>query len=212
MYTLYYAPGAASLCIHWMLIELGVPFDTVAVDFAKKAQKDPEYLKLNPSGVVPTLIVDGAPRFETGALLLLLAERHPEAKLAPAAGEGAHADMLQWLFYFANQLQPAFRLWFYPEEAAGAHNVMASQAESRKRIEAVWDRVDAHLADGRAFMLGDTMSIVDFHATMLTRWSRNMPKPATAWPHIGAYVKRMRARPALIEVHKREGLKDWINN
>jgi glutathione S-transferase len=60
-------------------------------------------------------------------------------------------------------------------------------------------------------MLGPKLAALDFLATMLTRWSRNMPKPATAWPQLAAYISRMRAMPSLREVHKREGLTDWIN-
>ena len=59
MLTLYYAPGTASLCVHHFLIELGLEHRLELVDFASKAQKSAEYLKLNPRGVVPTLVVDG---------------------------------------------------------------------------------------------------------------------------------------------------------
>ena len=47
---------------------------------------------------------------------------------------------------------------------------------------------------------------------ILARWSRNMPRPAAAWPHVKAYLDRMRARPGLREVHAREGLTDWIDD
>ena len=67
-YTLYGAPGTASMCVHWMLIELGVPFEFIALDFEKKAQKDPAYLRINPSGQVPALIVDGKAHAEAAAL------------------------------------------------------------------------------------------------------------------------------------------------
>jgi glutathione S-transferase len=209
-YTLYYAPGAASLAAHWMLIELGVPFETFAVDLKSNQQKSPAYLALNASGVVPTLIVDGEPQSEIAALLMLLAERHPEAKLAPAPGSTGRADYLRWMVYLANTLQPAFRLWFYPEEGAGPDNVEAAQAQARPRIEAVWDRVEATLSDGRPYLLGERLSAADFLLTMLARWSRNMPKPATKWPHIAAYVARMKAMASLQEVHRREELTDWI--
>ena len=59
MYTLYYSPGTASLVVHWLLIELELPHELRLVDFDSKQQKSPEYLKLNPSGVVPTLVVEG---------------------------------------------------------------------------------------------------------------------------------------------------------
>ena len=57
MHTLYYSPGAASMVVHWLLIELGVPHELQLVDTSTGAQKAPEYLALNPNGVLPTLVV-----------------------------------------------------------------------------------------------------------------------------------------------------------
>jgi len=60
-------------------------------------------------------------------------------------------------------------------------------------------------------MIGEALTTVDLLATMLMRWSRNMPRPATAWPNIAGYLAAVRARPALREVHAREGLTVWID-
>jgi glutathione S-transferase len=210
MYTLYYSPGTASLAVHWMLIELGAEFDTVAIDFETEDQKSAAFLAINPSGHVPALIVDGTPRAEVAALLMLLAERHPLAGLAPAPGDAARPGYLQWMVYLANTLQPAFRAWFYADEPAGAEHKAAAQRQAKQKIEAAWDRFDARLSDGRAYLLGDALTAPDFLLTMLARWSRNMPRPATDWPHLKAYIDRMRSRPSLREVHVRERLEDWI--
>jgi glutathione S-transferase len=209
-YTLYTAPGAAGLAAHWMLIEMGVPFEVKQIDLDAGEQKKPEYLKLNPSGMVPTMIVDGEPQAEIAALLMLLAERHPEAKLAPLPNTPGRAAYLRWMVYLANTLQPAFRMWFYADGDGGPEFSGFLKTMARERIEAVWDRVEATLADGRPYLLGDRISAADFLLTMLTRWSRNMPKPATEWPRLGAYIKRMKAMPSLQETHRREGLTEWI--
>jgi glutathione S-transferase len=210
MYTLYYAPSTAALAVHWMLIELGAPFELELVDLAAKAQKSDAYLAMNPSGHVPAMIVDGRPQAEAAALLMLLAERHPEAGLAPAPGGNERADYLQWMFYFANTMQPAFRAWFYPEEPAGPENVDAARRHARGKLEPAFARLDRHFGDGRAYVLGQRLSAADFMFTMLCRWSRDMPRPATDWPHLRPYIDRMRAMPSLREVHAREGLTDWI--
>lgn len=207
-YTLYWSPATASMAVHWMLIELGVPHELVRLDLEGKQHKTAEYLKLNPNGVVPTLVVDGSPRYECAALVMMLAERHPEAGFSPALGTPARADYLMWTVHLANTLQPAYRAWFYPDEPAGAAYQDAAKAVARTRIEATWDRVEVHLAD-RAYMTGDTVSALDFYATMLMRWSRNMPKPATTWPAIARYVARMKARPSFRALYEREGLTDW---
>ena len=206
MYRLYASPATASLVVHWMLLELGAPFEIEMLDFDSRDQKSPDYLRLNPGGVVPTLIVDGQPVTETGAILMLLAERHPEAGFAPPVGSPERAAWLQEMIWLANSLMPHFRLWFYDGDLPGVDRE-ALQA----RIEAAWDRMDA-LLSGRRFVVGDQLTTADLQLTMLARWSRNMPRPATHWPHVAAYIQRMRARPALREVHAREGVTDWIND
>jgi len=208
MYTLYYKPATASQCVHWMLIELRVPFTLELVD--TDAPRSPEYLRLNPTGQVPTLIVDGAPCVESAALLMLLAERHAEAGFAPAVGSPERAAYLEHMVYLANSLLPAFRNVFYPEDFAGPEHLDDTLQRARARVEAAWARIDERLSDGRAFLLGDQMRSPDFLLTMLTRWSRNQPRPATDWPHLRAYVTRMKQRPGLREVHAREGLTEWI--
>ena len=208
---LYYSPGSASLSVHWMLLQMGVPFEARRLDLDSGEQRSPDYLKLNPAGRVPTLMIDGVPHHESVALLMLLAERHPEFALAPKPGEAARADWLELMVYFANMLLPPMRDWFYADkdgDPAGAESV---RALARSRLEAVWQTLDQRLSDGRAYLLGDRLSTADFQGTMLMRWSRNMPRPATSWPHIAAYVERMRAMPSFLELNRREGLTEWLN-
>jgi glutathione S-transferase len=208
-YLLFYSPGTASLAVHWMLIELGLAFEAERVDI--KAERSAAYLKLNPSGRVPTLVVDGAPVSESAALLMLLAERHPEGGFAPAVGSPARAGWMEAMLLLANGLSPAMRDWFYADKDGDPAGAEAVQALAGRRIEGVFERLVSMLADGRPYLVGEALTTVDFLATMLMRWSRNMERPATGWPNLGPYVTRMRARPAFIEVCRREGLTEWIN-
>ena len=207
--TLYYAPGAASFLVHWLLIDLDAPHALHLVDTAARAQKSPEYLALNPNGVVPTLVVDGRPHYEAAALAMLLAERHPDAGLAPAFDDPRRADYLQWMFNLANMVQPLFRQWWYPGEPAGEANADAIRAHCAPRIEAEWQRIDDHLAANGPHLLGEGLSVADFYLVMLMRWSRNMPKPATEWPYLAMFVASMKARPSFKTLYAREGLSEW---
>lgn len=208
-YVLYFSPGAASLCVHWLLIDTGLPHELRRLDLAAREHKSPEYLALNPNGVVPTLLVDGQPVYECAALLLLIADRHPELALRPDRGSRAEALYLQWTLHLANTLQPAFRTWFYPHEAAGEAVAEDAKTLARARIEAAFDRLDAHLAAHGPYVCGASITAADFLATMLLRWSRNMPRPATTWPALGAYAQRMKARPSFRVLYEREGLTEW---
>ncbi len=209
MYTLYYAPGAASLAVHWMLIELDVSHRLRKMDLEAGEHRQPEYLKLNPNGYVPTLIVDGAPLFECAALLMLLTERHPEAGLAPPTASPQRGLYLTWMFHLSNTLQAAYRDWFYPDQLAGPACALAVKAGARAKIESCFDRIEAQLSSGGSCLVGDRIGAADFLATMLMRWSRNMPKPATEWVTLANYVARMKALPSFKTVYAREGLTEW---
>ncbi|MEO7851975.1 MAG: glutathione S-transferase family protein [Rubrivivax sp.] len=209
MYILYYAPGAASMVVHWLLLELDVPHELRPVDTSAGEQKRPEYLALNPNGVVPTLLIDGAPMFEAAAILLYLADTHHDAGLAPAPGDPQRRDYYQWVLHLANAVQPLFRLWWYPHEAAGAEHAQIVQALIAPRIEAAWDRLDAHLAAHGPYLLGNRLSVADLYLTMLLRWSRNMPRPATDWPQLAALAQRLKAWPSFKLLYQREGLSEW---
>ena len=210
MYTLYYSPGTASMVVHLALLEAGVPHELVAVDLKARQQDDAHYRRLNPQGRVPTLIVDGHPVFESAALLMLVAERHPESGLAPAIGSPERAAWLQWIVYLANTLMPAFRLWFYPQDATGEdEHPVAVRAVIQKRIEAAFDLLDAHLAAHGPYLLGERFSGADLLLVMLMRWSRNMPRPATGWPALKRAADLVRARPSWRKLYEVEGLTEW---
>ena len=209
MHELYYAPGAASLVVHWVLIETGAPHRLVLVDTSAGAQKRPEYLALNPNGVVPTLVIDGTPYHEAAALIMHLGDAWPAAGLAPPPGDPRRIAYTQWMFNLANMVQPLFRQWWYPHEPPGAEHADTVRACVAPRIEAQWDRIDAHLAAHGPHLLGESLSIADFYLVMLMRWSRNMPRPATEWPHLAALAARLKARPSFAALYAAEGLTEW---
>jgi glutathione S-transferase len=202
-------PGAASFAVHWMLIESGALFETVRIDAEKRDHKTPEYLRLNPNGMVPLLVVEGRPMYEAAAIALLLAERHPAMNWAPSVGDPCRETYLQWMLHLANTVQPAFRRWYYPDEAAGAEHIDAVQARARIALEAAFDRLDDHLQRHGPYFCGDYPTAVDYHAVMLARWSRNLPKTALAWPALARLVTLMTARPSFAAVCAAEDLSGW---
>jgi glutathione S-transferase len=197
------------MVVHLALLEIGAPHRLELVDFERDAQHSPEYLRLNPRGQVPTLLIDGQPYFESAALLMVLAERHPEARLAPPPGSALRADYFQWIVFFANALGPAYRQWFYPPDLGSEEHPPFVREALRQKIEGAWSLVDAHLAAHGPHMLGADFSAVDLLALMYMRWSRNMPRPVTAWPALKPYADRLRARASWARLYKIEGLTEW---
>ena len=140
---------------------------------------------------------------------MLLAERHPEKHLAPMPGALSRPAFLQWMLHFANVVQPAFRIWFNPQKFVDAGDASGAKDIARRLIESEWERFDAHIAAHGPFVLGEEFSVADIYATLLMRWSRNMPKPATSWPALAALVARVKARPSWRQLYAIEGLTEW---
>lgn len=207
--TLYGSPSTAALVVHWLLLELQIEHELVLLDFDKREHKDAAYLALNPAGLVPTLSIDGLVLTEAAAIALHLADRHPEAALLPAPGTADRAEAYRWMFWCANTVQPAYRAWFYPQEMAGPEHVDATRQRARERLEGAWQHLAEHLSTRGPYVLGESLSVVDFMLVMLMRWSRNMPTPSDTWPALKAYADRLKARPAFAEVYRREGITDW---
>jgi glutathione S-transferase len=209
VYTLYYSPGTASMVVHLALLEIGAPYRLEKIDFDGIASRSPDYLRLNPLGRVPTLVVDGTAYFESAALLMLLAERHPEANLAPPVGSPQRAAWFQWIVFFANTMASTFRAWFYPGDLGADEYLPPLRDALRQQIERGWSIVDAHLAANGPYMLGAEFSAVDLLATMYMRWSRNMPRTALEWPALRVLADRVRARPSWGRLYEIEALEEW---
>lgn len=112
---LYYAPDNASLCVRLLLEHLEVPYDTSLVDRRDAGQKSPDYLALNPNGLIPTLVTPTGPMFETGAILLWIADQNP-GSVFPAPHDANRAKALTWLFWMSNTLHPCLRHIFYTDQ------------------------------------------------------------------------------------------------
>ena len=210
MYTLYYSPGTASLVVHLALLETGAEYRLRAVDLDAGEQRSAAYLALNPTGVVPTLLIDGKSYYEAAACLMTLADRHPQAGLAPTPDSLHRAAWNQWIMHLANTVQPAFRMWFYPHEIGETEAIQAiAKSVAARRIGAAWSRIDAHLTAGGPYLLGAQRSAADLMLLMLMRWSRNMPKPATQWPALARFAALMKASPSWKRLYEVEGLTEW---
>lgn len=206
---LYYFPGNASLAPHILLEEMGVPFELVLVDRDQKAEKSPEYLKLNPAGVIPTLADDYAVICETAAILLHLADKFPDKGWIPPLQSAARAQCYRWLAYLTNTVQAEFLHFYYPDRHGGDDSAsqQATKQRAEKRLGDMFDLLDNALGQsGGPFMLGAQHSVADIFLFMMCRWSRYMANPARTRPHLGKFMAMMVARPAVATVLTREQL------
>jgi glutathione S-transferase len=215
MIQLHYFPSTASMAPHILLEELGVPFELVHVDRMRDAHKRPEYLALNPNGLIPVLIHDGLVLYESAAVCLHLADTHAASALAPALGTSQRAEFYKWLMWLTNTLQSNLLQYFYPERyltAAYTQAVPGVKEAAEARIGPMLDQLDAQVTrSGGPWLLGAQYTAADPYALMLCRWTRNFTQPARARHALGAYLQRMLERPAVQRAFATEQLpKPWV--
>ncbi|HEY1393105.1 MAG TPA: glutathione S-transferase [Methylibium sp.] len=210
---LHYYPSNASMAPHMLLEELGLRYELVLVDRTVGAHKSPEYLKLNPNGLIPVLEDGGLVLYETAAICLHLVDSHPHAGLAPALGTPQRAHFYKWLMWLTNTLQASLSVYFYPERWADGDDAIAQvRAHAETRIVGLLQQLDAELArHGGPWLLGEDYSALDPYALMLCRWTRGFEKPARSLPALGPYLQRVLARPAIRRAFEQERLPlPWI--
>lgn len=211
MITLHYLPGAASFAVHGLLHEIGLPFTLQLVDRANDGHKSPAYLKLNPNGLIPVMVDGDLVMYETAAILLHLADAHPSAGLAPALGSPERAHYYKWMLWLSNTVQATLIHYFYPErlvDDGNADGAAQVKTHAEAKVVACLAQIDTLLAGhGGPWLLGARYSAADPLAFMLCRWTRNFKsRPARDFEHIGPYLQRMLARPALQRVFETEQL------
>jgi glutathione S-transferase len=120
--VLYTHPMSRGRIAHWMLEELGQPYEVVWLDYGT-SMKAPEYLAINPMGKVPALVDGDAVVTEVAAICAYLADRFPEAKLAPPHGDRARAAYYRWMFFAAGPVEQSVVAkalgWQVPEGKSG---------------------------------------------------------------------------------------------
>ena len=205
MIELYYAPSTAAMVPHILLEEIGVPYRRVLVDRAAGAHKQPDYLKLNPNGLIPVLVDGEHVLYETAAIAAHLCDMHPAAGLAPAVGSWERALFYQWLIWLTNTLQASLIVYFYPERWLRQVNAGGSaevKAQAEMKIGLLLDMLDAELArHGGPWFGGARHSALDPYVFTLCRWTRNFKtSPARERPLLGPYLQRMLGRPAVQRV------------
>ena len=220
MIELHYYPSTASMAPHILLCELGVPFDLLLVDRTQNAQKMTAHLKLNPNGLIPVLTDGDLVLYEAAAICLHLCDTHPAAGLAPSVGTPERAHFYKWLMWLTNTLQSTLIIYFYPDRwmsAGNAAGALALRAHAEAKVGLLLDQLDAELTRQSAthaqpWLLGAHYSAVDIYTMMLCRWTRNFASvPARSRPHLGPYLQRVLARPAVVQAMLAEGLaQPWV--
>jgi len=199
---LYYGPGACSLSPHIVLRELSLPFELEKVDTkAGRTEKGTDYRTVNPKGAVPTLELDDGQRLTEGpAIVQYLADRKPEAGLAPAAGTMERYRLQEWLNYITSELHKRFGALFSPKMQP------EWKAMVRDQLGGQLDFV-ARSLEGKQYLLGSGPTVADFYLFVILSWGRFVEIDIGRWPVLKEYWKRIAARPSVQAALQAEGLK-----
>jgi glutathione S-transferase len=191
--TLYFAPGTRATRIAFLLEELGVPWDKVTLDLAKREQKTADYLKLNPNGVVPTLKDGETVIFESVAIALHLADRFADKGLAPPPDSPLRGRYLSWMVWSMTTLEP-------PIGEVYVERLKPAEQQSATVIAAALERfrASAQVLEGELtgpYLLGDTLSAADVMVGCVLAFAE-MLGMLDGHQRLRDYVGRITARPA----------------
>ncbi|NGO54891.1 glutathione S-transferase family protein [Allomesorhizobium camelthorni] len=183
MYKLYTRPNTGSFVVEAALALAGVPFDQI--DVPKSDPPDQAFLDISPLNQVPVLILpDGSSMTESAAICILLAERHPQAGLAPAVNSPGRADFLRWMIFMSSVIYSADRRFYhtdrYTADPSGMEAVKKAAVSEMDRGFAI---LDAAL-EGQDWLVGDRLSLADIYLVMLVAWHPQVEKVPSSWPNI----------------------------
>lgn len=204
---LYYSPGACSLAAHIVLLELDEAFEPVLISLKDEAQRSPEFLQINPHGLVPVLDAGNFVLTESAAILAWLAQCRPQARLWPDAGSEAAARCGEWLAWLSSSLHIGFaQLWRAERFASDAAAQAAIASHGRERLRQMFAEIDARLA-GQPWACGADYSVADAALLPFWRWGDRLGfGMETHYPAWTAHALRMGERPAVQQALAAEGI------
>lgn len=188
MMKLYWSPRSRSFSGLWIMEETGQPYERVLTDISTGAQKAPEYLAINPMGKVPALTDGDVSIAEAAAICAYVAERYPDAKLAPPVGDPRRAKYLQWLFFAPSCIEPALIQIFTKLEVPSSTAAWGDATQ-------VFDVLDKALEKG-PWILGDTFSAADVIVGSGLNFAVKLFKMVPTRPSFDRYIEACSARPA----------------
>jgi glutathione S-transferase len=188
---LYYNPKSRAVISKWMLDECGADYEIVPIDFEKRENKTPEFLKVNPTGKLPALVDGDSKIFESAAICLYLGDQFPEAKLAPPIGAPDRGRYLSLMVYSTAQLEPAL-----------GDAMLGGQTSPQRGwtdFETARNVIEGELGDGR-YLFGEWFTAADVMIGSMFIWRRLLGGNPDR-PKLEAYVDRLLARPKAPKLH-----------
>ena len=197
---LYYAPGACSLASHIVLAESGADYAIEKADIrAKKTESGADFTAISPRGAVPVLVLDGGEVLTEGVAIMQYVADSVTPGALPAAGTLARARLQEALNFLSTEVHKTYSPFFRGLEG-DAKAAQVAMLNTRLAL------VEARLADGRSYLLGDQFTPADAYLFTLTNWSKGIGHDLSGFPKLEALRARVAARPAVQAAMQAEGL------
>lgn len=200
-YTLYGAAGSGSVPVEAALTLIGARYKVIeTATFESEAERD-KVAPVNPMRQVPVLITpEGETITESAAILIWLAERYPEAALAPEPCDPRRAQFLRWMIFVPASVYAMYWVRDVPSRLAGedAEAQATVLARSAERIADCWAMMERQISPGR-FLLGDELTVLDLYVAVVSRWRPLRPRFHEVAPRMGEVVRRVDSLPELAE-------------
>src|SRR6202161_3583167 len=187
MMQLYWSPRSRSFSSLWLMEETGQPYERVLTDISTGAQKKPEYLAINPMAKVPALKDGEATLAGAAAICAYVADRYPQAKLAPPLGDPSRAKYLYWLFFAPGCIEPAM---VQVATKIEMNPVAAGWGDAQR----VYDVLDTALEKG-LWILGENFSAADIVIGSGLNFAIRLFKMLPTRPSFDRYLAACAARP-----------------
>jgi GST-like protein len=192
--TLYGAAGSGSVAVEAAFTLLGIPYTLIeGATWAEPSARERVAPK-NPMRQVPTLVfADGEVMTESAAILLYLADAHPQAGLAPDPSDSRRRQYLLWMTYVSSAIYALH--WIKPDvQRIGAPTSLRDSVVDavHERIAFCWGHMDSQLQPGR-YLLGDELSVLDLYVTVVSRFGPWRPRFYEVAPKMSVVVRRVDA-------------------
>lgn len=194
--TVYGAEGSGSVPVELTLTLLGIPYRVVEAPTWVEQAAQERVAAVNPQRQVPALLFpSGEVMTESAAILIYLADLHPEARLAPLPADPKRRQFLRWMAYVSSSIYSMFWIKGDPMRLAlRAGDGPALVDRVHDRIADCWRMMDAQIDPGR-YILGDDMTVLDLYVTVISRfgpWRKRFYRTA---PKLSEIVRRIDADP-----------------
>ena len=200
MISLYYSPNSCALASHILLEEVGANYSVIEINFNKNEQRKSNYLSVNAKGRVPALLTEEGVLTETPAILLYIAQKYPQKKMAPLNNIYQLAKAQELNSYLCSTAHVAHaHLSRGSRWADDPAAIAAMTAKVPETVGACFSFLESGMSDS-PWVLGDDYSICDPYLFTVTRWLKRDGVDRKNFPRIDAHYRRMKDRIAVRNV------------